>query len=364
MSWRVAAPVGSLARRCSIPSEWYLAEGATIAGFQLFYLIQNPGQVTAAVDITYLRAAPLPPLTKRYVVPASSRFNIWVNVEQFDSGSGLQALLAAAEFSASIQSDVPVIVERAMYLTRNGRQFDAGHESAASPELSTTWFLAEGATGPYFDLFALIVNPNDDTAEVEVTYLLPSSAFTKAYTVAGKSRFNIWTDVDDPRLADTAVSMAVVSTNHVPILVERAMWWPGGFDTWLEGHNSRGAIETGEKWGVADGQVGGPLGIETYVLIANTSMFQALVQVTVVFDDGTTAVQSYPVAATSRFNVPIGVFFPATVGRRFGVVVESLPTASGVARIVVERATYNDAVQNGQVVKWAAGGNAFGTKLR
>jgi hypothetical protein len=345
-------------------TQWYLAEGATIGGFQLFYLIQNPNPDAAQVQVTYLRAAPLTPLVKTYTVTGSSRFNIWVNVEEFDTPGGPQPLLSAAEFSASITSDRPVIVERAMYLTRNGRQFDAGHESAASPELATTWFLAEGATGPYFDLFALIVNPNPTPAEVEVTYLLPTSSFVKTYPVPGQSRFNIWADVDDPRLADTAVSMALRSTNDVPILVERAMWWPGGFDTWFEGHNSRGAIETGEKWGLADGEVGGPLGLETYVLLANTSPFAAAVQVTVVYEDGTSDVQIYDVDPTSRFNVPMGVFFPGTAGKRFGVVVESMPAPGGTAQIVVERASYNNALLDGQTVVWAAGANAFGTKLR
>jgi hypothetical protein len=115
---------------------------------------------------------------------------------------------------------------------------------------------------------------------------------------------------------------------------------------------------------VAQGEVGGPLDLETYVLLANTSAFDATVQVTVVFEDGTTEVQTYTVGATSRFNVPMGPFFPSTVGKRFGVVVESLPTLGGTAQIVVERATYNDAVIDGQTVRWAAGANAFGTKLR
>lgn len=241
-----------------------------------------------------------------------------------------------------------------MYLTRNGRAFDAGHESAASPELSTSRFLAEGATGPYFDLFALIANPNGTAAEVDMTYLLPDSSFTKTYTVPANSRFNIWADVDDPRLADTAVSMAVASTNGVPILVERAMWWPGDFTSWFEGHNSRGAVETGEKRGLADGHVGGALGLETYVLVANTSAFNANVQVTVVFEDGTTEAQTYAVPATSRFNVPVGTFLPNTVDKRFGVVVESLPAAGGTAQIVVERASYNNALLDGQTVVWAA----------
>jgi hypothetical protein len=158
--------------------------------------------------------------------------------------------------------------------------------------------------------------------------------------------------------------MALRSTNGVPILVERAMWWPGGFDTWFEGHNSRAAIETGEKWGLADGEVGGPLGLETYVLVANTSAFAARVQVTVVYENGTTDVQTYDVDPTSRFNVPMAAFFPGTAGKRFGVVVESLPAAGGTAQIVVERASYNNAVLDGQTILWAGGGNAFGTKLR
>ena len=36
-----------------------------------------------------------------------------------------------------------------------GRPFGAGHESAGVTAPATTWFLAEGATGPFFDLFIL-----------------------------------------------------------------------------------------------------------------------------------------------------------------------------------------------------------------
>ena len=37
--------------------------------------------------------------------------------------------------------------------------FSAGHESAAVRAPALQWFLAEGATGPYFDEFILIANP-------------------------------------------------------------------------------------------------------------------------------------------------------------------------------------------------------------
>ena len=111
--------------------------------------MQNPNPDAAVVEVTDLRPAPESPLVKSYSVAGNSRFTIWVNAEQFDTAAGPQPLLAAEEFAAAITSTLPVIVERARYLNRPGRQFDAGHESAAAPELSTSWFLAEGATGPY-----------------------------------------------------------------------------------------------------------------------------------------------------------------------------------------------------------------------
>jgi hypothetical protein len=254
---------------------------------------------------------------------------------------------------------VPVIVERAMYRDRQGRTFDAGHESAGVTAPATEWFLAEGATGTFFDLFILIANPDTTAAQVEVDYLLPGGAvLTRGYTVDPQSRFNIWVDFADPQLADTAVSTCVRSTNDVPLIVERAMWWPGDASTWQEGHNSAAAERTSTKWGLADGQVGGPFNVETYILIANTSPTPGTAQVTLVFEDGTTAVRDFPLEASSRESIPASIFFPEAAGRRFGAVIESLGTQP--AEIVVERAMYGDA----EGVTWAAGTNAVGTRLR
>ena len=47
--------------------------------------------------------------------------------------------------------------ERAMYF--GTPLFNGGHESAGATELSTEWFLAEGATGSFFTTFVLISNP-------------------------------------------------------------------------------------------------------------------------------------------------------------------------------------------------------------
>jgi hypothetical protein len=180
--------------------------------------------------------------------------------------------------------------------------------------------------------------------------------------VEGNSRFNIWVDKADAALADAAVSTRITSTNDVPIIVERSMWWPGPTsDTWHEAHNSPGETTTGTRWAMAEGELGGTREVETYVLVANASPFAATVRATVLFDDGSAPIsRTYVVGPNSRFNIApfANEFFPEARGKKFGVVVESIGGAP--AQIVVERAMYSNA--NG--VHWAAGTNALATRLQ
>jgi hypothetical protein len=337
---------------------WYLAEGATTSAFNLYYLLQNPHATqTAEVEIRYLRPAPLPPIVKTYSVAPSSRRTIYVNGE--DPG------LDEAEVSAVVRATngVAIIVERAMYTNAGGLLFGAGHESAGIPNLATQWFLAEGATGPFFHLFILIANPNAQDAEIEARYLRPDgSVITRHYTAAANSRFTIGVHAEGPELANTPLSTTVTSTNGVPVLVERAMWWPATAPEWYEGHNSAGVVASGEKWGLADGENGGPRSTQTFILIANTSASTANVDVTLIFEDGTKVVKAYTIAANSRFSIPVAGEFPEAQNRRFGAVVESMPGdgQSPRAQIVVERSVYSDVPG----IPFAAGANAPGTKLR
>ena len=217
----------------SIPNAsttWFLAEGATHGTFDLFYLIQNPGATDASVTVRYLRPAPLTPLTKTYVVGANRRYTIVVDNEVISAQS-----LASTDVSAAITSTVPVVVERAMYMTNGGEPFGAGHESAGVTAPALSWFLAEGATGSFFDMFILIANPDPtNTATVQANYLLSTGVtVTKSYSVAPSSRRTIYVDAEQfpggQLLANAALSTVLTSTNSVPIVVERAMWWPGGF---------------------------------------------------------------------------------------------------------------------------------------
>ena len=338
---------------------WYFAEGATFGPFNLFYLIQNPNTQAANITVTYLLPSG-PPLVKTYVVGPQSRFNIWVDNEGVTDPA--LAALTSAELSAVIASTngVPIIAERAMYLDQPGRPLGAGHESAGVTAPATQWFLAEGATGSYFDLFLLVANPNPQNAEIQVDYLLTSGqVLTKQYSVSGNSRFNIWVDREDALLADAAVSSRVVSTNSVPIIVERAMWWPGPTsDTWQEAHNSPGETTTGTRWAMAEGESGGPRETETYVLIANVSPVAGVVRATLLFEDGTAPVsKDFPISASARTNIAPAADFPQAIGKRYGILLESIGGAP--VQIVAERAMYS----NSNGVRWAAGTNALATRL-
>jgi len=349
MSWDENGYGGHSETSVAGPSRtWYLAEGATGASFDLFYLLQNPNDAIADVEITYLRPAPEPALVMTYDVAPHSRRTVWVDLEH-DS-------LAGGDVSASIVSDVPIVAERAMYWSTPGQPFRAGHDAVGVTHPALDWFLAEGATGPFFDLYILVANPGSDAATLDVTYMLPDgTTVKKPHEVLPHSRKTIWVDNDDYRLTNTPVSTSIHSTNGVPVVVERAMWWPDG--AWHEAHDSAGATETGNRWVLADGEAGGEAGTSTYVLIANTSAFEGQARVTVLFEEGVPVERTFVLKPTSRTNIDIGGSFPQAVGRRFSVLVESI--RARLPELVVERSVYASAPD----AVWEFGTNALGTNL-
>jgi uncharacterized repeat protein (TIGR01451 family) len=339
---------------------WYLAEGSTSGDFALFYLLQNPGDTPVAATVRYLRPFGQPPIERTYALPPRSRTTIPVD----DQGPEL----AQTDVSAAITATAPIIVERAMYKSTATQTFAAGHGAAGVTAPATEWFLAEGATGPFFDLFILLANPTDRPAAVGVDYLLSTGqTFSKTYDVPANGRYTIWVDNEDipgqpasKPLANVAVSSTITSTNAVPIIVERTMWWPGPEMSpvfWTEAHNSPGTTTTGVRWALAEGEVGGSQSAETYVLIANTSSQSGQARVTLFFEDGTASERVFDLLARSRTNVNVSSDFPSAAHRRFGALIESLGDTP--AQIVVERAMYTS--PNGQT--WAAGTNALGTRL-
>jgi hypothetical protein len=364
VSWD-ASGYGAHAERASPApaTTWFLAEGAT-GGFSLFYLLQNPGDTAATATVRYLRPAPLPPIERAYPLPPHSRVTLPVNLQAPE--------LAGTDVSASITATAPILVERAMYRSIDGQPFAAGHASAGVTAASTSWFLAEGATGDFFDLFILLANPNATAAQVEVRYFIFGQVMTMLYTVAAESRRTIYVDGENVgeiglALAPGPISCAITVTNGVPIVVERSMWFPGPAISpqfWTEAHNSPGATGAATRWVLADGESGGPRDAQTFVLIANTSATAGRVRVTALRDTPTAPQGPAPaptlvvdVPPNSRTTIPMQSV-AGLAGTRFGVLVESVETTP-LAQLVVERAMY----WNAGGVTWAAGTNLLATPV-
>jgi subtilisin family serine protease len=337
---------------------WYLAEGSTAGDFTLFYLLQNPQTHKVLATVRYLLPFGQTPIDRTYELPPLSRTTIPVD------GEG--TALASTDVSAVITTNAPIVVERAMYRSTPAQAFAAGHESTGVAAPSTNWFLAEGATGPFFDCFILLANPNGSAVTVAVRYLLwDGTVYTKSYDVPGNGRFTIW--MNDEQIPSGSgsrplgsVTVSTTLTAPLPIIVERTMWWPSpalSANFWTEAHNSPGATATGTRWALADGELGGPLSADTYILIANTSAHAGTAAVTLYFEDRTSVTRAFGLGPNSRTNVNVATDFPEAAGARFGAVIESLGPSP--AQIVVERAMYTS--PGG--VTWAAGTNALATRL-
>ncbi len=110
--------------------------------------------------------------------------------------------------------------ERAMYFG-SSPLWKAGHESAGVTAPSTTWFLAEGATGSYFETFVLLANPNPRPVTATLTFLpATGQPVVKTKSIPANGRVTVNIEGEDPSLASAAVATSVSSPE--PIIVERS----------------------------------------------------------------------------------------------------------------------------------------------
>ena len=154
--------------------------------------------------------------------------------------------------------DAPGAAERAMYFGLPPDQlFKAGHESAGVTAPATEWFLAEGATGTFFETFVLIANPNAAAADVTVTYVTETGqTVTRNKTVPANARLTVNIEAEgSATLANAAVATRVLSTHPGggrarAVLAERAVAVVRGAQR-LRRHRRRA-----RAWGLAEGQTG------------------------------------------------------------------------------------------------------------
>jgi subtilisin family serine protease len=238
-----------------VSTSWYFAEGYTGPGFDEYILVLNPYFTGNYVQLTLFDNRG-DQSNHEYWIPPASRLTIHVN-----------DLAPARDVAARVTSTRGVVAERAMYFDYAGRE--GGHCSMGMPSPSTSWFFAEGYTGPGFDEWLLLFNPTDSDRTATITYRFSDGGQTVAnYIVDSLSRYSVHVNNVAPD-RDVAI---MVECGGEGLLAERAMY----FDyrgAWDGGHCSEGARRPSLMWNLAEGYTGG--GFETWILIQNTSPFEA-----------------------------------------------------------------------------------------
>ena len=158
MTWGAVADAiyGSHAETAtpSPSTTWFLAEGSTVLGFDLFYLLQNPQATTRHATVNFLLPSGTP-ISRTYTLAPGSRTTIYVNqVAGPRRDRRLRRRSAPTRrlsWSGRCTAACPASRSR------------SGPTRWACRRRRRRWFLAEGATGAFFDLFVLIANPGART---------------------------------------------------------------------------------------------------------------------------------------------------------------------------------------------------------
>jgi hypothetical protein len=341
MSWNDTGYGSHTEKATTGPSkQWFFAEGSQ--GFFFTYvLLANPHPEANTATVQYLLEGE-PAITRTYPLDPESRYTVDVGADE---------ALRGKTFGLTVAFDLPGIAERAMYFGTSPL-WTGGHESIGVTAPSTSWFLAEGATGTFFETFVLLANPNSIDVKAEVMFQ-PTGGSTvfKTKVIPANGRLTINIEQEDPSLASAAVATTV--TSLLPIIVERSQYWPDPASQWYEAHNSFGVTERAQKWVLAEGRVGGADNAQTYILLA--SEFETpQVKVTFLRENDIPVQKTFHLTPSGRFNIAVGgPQVPEITNERFGVLIES------TAPIAVERALYSSAGG----LTWTAGSNATATRL-
>jgi len=306
---------------------WYFAEGTTRKNstdgeFEEWICLQNPGDATATVKITYMTGTG-DNIIKHYQVGPYSRKTVDVYLDV-----GLDQ-----DVSTMIESDVPICSERPQY--SNYHQFaPGGHVVSGVSSPLSEWYFAEGSTRQGFQEWVTIQNPNTVPAKIKMRYMTSGegsetgSVIESEREVAPRSRdtVKVADDVGDNR----DVSIELVS--DVPVVAERPMYFSYGEGAWTGGHDVMGVSRAATEYYLAEGTTRD--GYDTWFTIQNPGDNVTNVQIDLMYPDGKVQTKTLYVNPHTRVTISVDdmVDGPCDVAA----------TIKAGSPIVVERPIYFD----------------------
>jgi Tol biopolymer transport system component len=196
-------------------------------------------------------------------------------------------------------------------------------------------YLAEGATGTFFDTRVALVNPGTGAAKVLLRFLKSNGTKVNHFLDLPALRR---ATVDVESLAGLSASeFSSVIESDATVVVDRTMSWDDG----KYGSHAETAITApAAQWYLAEGSTAA--GFALFYLLQNPSLTQsAQVRITYLLPSGAPLVKSYTVPAATRFNIRVNEESFGSQGKALASTDVSavIDVTSGPA-IIVERAQY------------------------
>ena len=190
-------------------------------------------------------------------------------------------------------------------------------------------FLAEGATGSFFDYDLALANPSLAGVDAEITFFTQSgTTVSRTVTLPALSRRTVRVD-EVPGLEDTTMSTSVRTTT-TPIVVERTMRWGTPPGPQYGAHGDKATSGPASTWYLAEGSQGFFL---TYLLLANPTGAANTATISWLIEGQPSLTRTVTLPPNSRTTIDAAAD-PLLVGRSFGIVVNFARPA------VAERAMY------------------------
>jgi poly-gamma-glutamate synthesis protein (capsule biosynthesis protein) len=191
-------------------NNWYFAEGTTRAGFEEWICLLNPQASATLATLVFMHGGG--ELCRiEVVVPAERRHTIFVN----------EVVGPGMDVSCEVVSQAPLVAERPMYFTYNGRVC-GGHICAGCTTPLSEALFAEGCTRGGFDEYLCILNPYPEPATIQASFMdATGEVIQDTFRMGGRSRLTL--NVRDVVGPDRDVSVRLAC--DPPLVVERPMYF-------------------------------------------------------------------------------------------------------------------------------------------
>jgi hypothetical protein len=297
---------------------WYLAEGSTAWGFSTYITVENPNDKPCTAQMTYMPTGAVN-VSEDIALPANSQTTV-------GNDHLVQVMGGIKDFSTQVtcKEGLSIAVDRTMSWTGPGAKSPEGHASVGVNAPAGTWYLPEGSTAWGFECWLLIQNPNAQTANCQVTYMVEGAGpLTFNKTVPGNSRatFDMSKDIG-------AKDASIKVVGDVPVIAERAMYR----NNRREGHESIGTTNPANDYFLAEGAVGYASGFTTYVLVQNPQSTPTDVSITYMTQNGKVTGPAFQMAANTRKTIRVNDQLP--------IYTDVSTQVHGSQPIIAERAMY------------------------